>query len=110
MTITSNKRALRDERRGPDSSTDQSTYRSTKGLAKAMPTRSFRAGGQVKDTSQTITRRAAFNDNRALDILLDQYYTNEDIAAYLYTVFCTYFDPVCYQMVEPTAGTGSFFK
>ena len=53
--------------------------------------------------------KAAFNDNRASDILLDQYYTHEEVAAHFYSIFKEHFDPALYQMVEPSAGTGSFF-
>lgn len=44
------------------------------------------------------------------DVLLDQYYTRQGVAAYFYTVFQRYFDPKAFLLVEPTAGTGSFFK
>lgn len=53
---------------------------------------------------------AASNDNRASDAELDQYYTREDVAAYFYAIFQEHFDPTRLQMVEPSAGTGSFFK
>lgn len=55
-------------------------------------------------------RAAAPNDNRASDIRLDQYYTDPGVAAHCYSIFKEHFDPSRYQMVEPTAGTGSFFK
>ncbi|MEL0154794.1 MULTISPECIES: SAM-dependent methyltransferase [unclassified Sphingopyxis] len=44
------------------------------------------------------------------DVLLDQYYTCQQVARKLYGVFQEYFDPNQYQLVEPSAGTGSFFR
>ena len=41
---------------------------------------------------------------------LSQYYTREDVAAHCYSVFLKYFDPSTLLLVEPSAGTGSFFK
>ena len=59
--------------------------------------------------AQTI-RRTKSSDKFALDIQRDQYYTHEDIAAYCYKICSNYFDPTAFLMVEPSAGTGSFFK
>jgi predicted RNA methylase len=52
----------------------------------------------------------ALNDNRRSDERLDQYYTQTAVAAYFYRVFQEHFDPARYLMVEPSAGTGSFYK
>lgn len=54
--------------------------------------------------------QAAVNDNRAADILLDQYYTRQEVADHFYDVFQQHFDPLAYVIVEPSAGTGSFYK
>lgn len=43
-------------------------------------------------------------------IRLDQYYTRHDVAAYLYEVLKRYFDPDKYQMIEPSAGEGAFYR
>lgn len=48
--------------------------------------------------------------SKAPDILLDQYYTRPDVAQNLYGVFKEYFDPNQYQLIEPSAGTGSFLR
>ena len=57
-----------------------------------------------------MTKRAASNDNGASDRKYDQYYTRPDVAAFFYDRFKEYFDPSDYLMVEPSAGTGSFYK
>lgn len=57
-----------------------------------------------------VSVRPALNDNRASDVLLDQYYTRPDIALRFYSAFCRYFDPAEHRMVEPSAGEGAFFK
>ena len=44
------------------------------------------------------------------DALLDQYYTRQHVALNLYGVFQKFCDPGQYQLVEPSAGTGSFFR
>lgn len=44
------------------------------------------------------------------DVKYDQYYTNETVAAECYRIFCEHFNPIFCKMVEPSAGTGSFFK
>lgn len=54
--------------------------------------------------------RVVIEDHVALDVRLDQYYTKDEIAAKLYGIFCRYFDPEVYLMVEPSAGKGAFFK
>ncbi|WP_254621089.1 SAM-dependent methyltransferase [Sphingomonas sp. CL5.1] len=59
---------------------------------------------------QNAVTRAALNDNRASDVQLDQYYTRQDVAAHFYGIFREHFDPAIYLMVEPSAGTGSFFR
>ena len=43
------------------------------------------------------------------DVLLDQYYTRQHVAQKLYRSFRKFCDPERYQLVEPSAGTGSFF-
>lgn len=40
--------------------------------------------------------------------LFDQFNTCPKVAAYLYSVFCNYFDPTRYQCIEPSAGEGAF--
>ena len=57
-----------------------------------------------------VGKPAASNDNRASDVRLDQYYTRPDIARHFYAIFRQHFDPMSYQMVEPSAGTGAFFR
>lgn len=52
----------------------------------------------------------ALKDNCHPDGRLDQYYTQMPVAAYFYGVFREHFDPALYRMVEPSAGTGSFYK
>lgn len=47
--------------------------------------------------------------SKAPDIL-DQYYTRPDVAEKFYGVFQEYFNPNQYQLVEPSAGTGSFLR
>lgn len=54
--------------------------------------------------------RPAAADGRPPDVRLDQYYTRQDVAAYFYGAFQVRFDPLQFQMVEPSAGTGSFYK
>ncbi|WP_237246030.1 SAM-dependent methyltransferase [Sphingopyxis witflariensis] len=43
------------------------------------------------------------------DVLLDQYYTRQHVAQKLYRSFRKFCNPERYQLVEPSAGTGSFF-
>lgn len=54
--------------------------------------------------------RSAVNDNRASDIRLDQYFTRPNVAEHFYRVFQEHFDPREFLMIEPSAGTGSFFQ
>lgn len=54
--------------------------------------------------------QAALNDNTDTAKALDQYYTNEEVARYLFQVFCRYFNPSLFHMIEPSAGAGSFSK
>lgn len=68
------------------------------------------ASGDCAPLRQVLTGRAVGNVAPDKAVLFDQYYTVDHVAAYLYEVFKMYFDPKLYQMVEPTAGTGSFFK
>jgi predicted RNA methylase len=44
------------------------------------------------------------------DVLLDQYYTLQHVAQKLYEVFQKFCRVERYQLVEPSAGTGSFFR
>ena len=55
-------------------------------------------------------RSAATNDNAATERDLDQYYTVEVVAAYLYRVVQSHVDLTGHLLVEPSAGTGSFFR
>jgi hypothetical protein len=64
----------------------------------------------LKLAPQVRAIQSAFNDNRASDVRLDQYYTRQDVAAHFYEIFRKHFDPTLYQMIEPSAGTGSFYK
>lgn len=41
---------------------------------------------------------------------LDQFYTRPDVAIRCYEIFQEHFEPSSYQMVEPSAGEGAFFK
>lgn len=54
--------------------------------------------------------QTAPDDKRAVDRELDQFYTLPDIAEYFVERFQKRFDPAFYLMVEPSAGTGSFFR
>lgn len=65
---------------------------------------------QIGDVTDIKTTYSAINDNFSSSIGLDQYYTRQDVAERLYSVFKEHFDPNQYQMVEPSAGTGSFLK
>ncbi|UZK67705.1 SAM-dependent methyltransferase [Sphingomonas sp. M1-B02] len=64
----------------------------------------------IESPPQVRVMRGALNDNHAWDIQLDQYYTRQDVAADCYGIFGQHFDPALYLMVEPTAGTGSFYQ
>lgn len=65
---------------------------------------------QIGDVTEIKTAHPAINDNFSSSTGLDQYYTRQDVAERLYSVFKEHFDPNLYQMVEPSAGTGSFLK
>lgn len=58
----------------------------------------------------TARRRPANNDNPSTDLELDQYYTREDVAAFMLRFLEDRVDIGRYLMVEPSAGTGSFLK
>jgi hypothetical protein len=45
-----------------------------------------------------------------LDVDLDQFYTMTDVAILCYNIFKEHFDPFSYQLIEPSAGTGSFLR
>jgi hypothetical protein len=66
--------------------------------------------GEVSPAPVGTAPNAAINDNKSSDEVLGQYYTREDLAARFYDVFCGRFDPSLYQIVEPSAGEGAFFK
>ena len=53
---------------------------------------------------------ASKTGKRAADVRFDQYYTRPDVAKHFYRIFKQHFDPASYLMVEPSAGTGSFYK
>lgn len=55
------------------------------------------------------TIRLAARDESATASLLSQYYTHNVVAKRLYAVFCSHFDPYRFHIIEPSAGTGSFF-
>lgn len=52
----------------------------------------------------------ATNDNAATDREYDQYYTVEEVAAHLYGLVPRNVDLTNHLLVEPSAGTGSFFR
>ena len=109
MAMTRIKRALRDEQRDHDIPIIPSAYEPIG--ERAQGNAHLCQGSQrVKVPSRRIATRAAFNDNIDSDIRLDQYYTKENVAASLYAIFREHFDPTHYQMVEPSAGTGSFLR
>lgn len=64
---------------------------------------------QIEGTFPT-PRRASARQPIASDAALSQYYTQEEIARRLLAVARSYFDFSGFLMVEPSAGTGSFFK
>lgn len=43
-------------------------------------------------------------------VLYDQYYTQDNVAAALFEEVVKRYDPRLYQMLEPSAGTGAFFR
>lgn len=55
------------------------------------------------------TRDEGCGDDRERARLLDQYYTQPEIAARYYRVFTKRYDPARFLMVEPSAGAGAFF-
>lgn len=67
-------------------------------------------GATFKITSSVVVRLAASEDTRDLDRQLDQYYTRQDVADRYYEVLKRYADLSAYFMVEPSAGTGSFYR
>lgn len=54
--------------------------------------------------------RFASVDDIPSDIKFDQYYTRTDVAELCYAEFRKHFDPAKFLLIEPSAGTGSFFK
>ena len=46
--------------------------------------------------------------NRAEAKALSKFFTRPDLAARYYRVFCRFFDPKCFQFIEPGAGSGAF--
>lgn len=69
-----------------------------------------RANNNGRRLDSPTTSKPASNDNRSIALKLDQYYTQLCVAKALYRVFKIYFDPSRFLMVEPSAGTGSFFR
>lgn len=53
--------------------------------------------------------RSEAQEEAAVAIRLSQYYTRTDVAIRLYAVFRRLFDPSRFVLVEPSAGTGSFY-
>lgn len=64
----------------------------------------------LASVEQRVTAFAAYNDNTDSDLELDQYYTIPEIAAYCYDRLREHVDPQRYSLIEPSAGTGSFFR
>lgn len=81
----------------------------TSARAPRKPKRPSRNRRKARDAAKR-KPRAMTKNNGAPDNPLDQYYTRPEVAEYFYDIFCQHFDPTQYQMVEPSAGTGSFFK
>lgn len=50
------------------------------------------------------------SDSVPLAVLYDQYYTQDNVAAALFDEVVKRYDPRLYQMLEPSAGTGAFFR
>jgi len=55
-------------------------------------------------------QRKSKTDYRPSDVRLDQYYTRPGVAKHFYRIFRAHFDPALYLMIEPSAGTGSFYR
>ena len=56
------------------------------------------------------TQPAAVARKRTAKSKLDQFYTKQEEAVRLYGIFQGMFDPAQFLMIEPSAGTGAFFK
>lgn len=67
-------------------------------------------GGRRDVKPKAPAGRATLDDVRAKALALDQFYTHPEIALYFYGVLQRYCDPARYQMIEPSAGTGSFLN
>lgn len=65
---------------------------------------------QCASVSPGSAPQAASNDNRPSALLLDQYYTRQQVAIALYESFKKHVDPSQFLMIEPSAGTGAFFE
>lgn len=71
------------------------------------------SAGSAKTSARSRRRSdtaAATNDDVASDVLLDQYYTRLEVAAYLYRTVQLLFDLALFLIVEPSAGMGSFYR
>ena len=62
------------------------------------------------DAGSTFEEAQGALDDRPSDLRFDQYYTRPDVAAQFYDIFRERYDPDAYQMVEPSAGDGAFFR
>lgn len=63
----------------------------------------------AKDGGKRGQRKSKTN-YRPSDVRLDQYYTRPGVAKHFYRIFRAHFDPARYLMIEPSAGTGSFYR
>lgn len=68
------------------------------------------ASQQPGFTQSRATRRSTPRRKRALDVERGQFYTQPDVARHFCRIFRRYFDWSLFQMVEPSAGTGSFYR
>jgi predicted RNA methylase len=88
-------------------------------VVRAAPTRAdnippaetlVRVQRSIANDGGTRGKRTPKTDYRAPDVRLDQYYTRPAVARHFYRIFKAHFDPAHYLMVEPSAGTGSFYR
>lgn len=113
---------------GPVSRPPSCTVRYLPTLHCAQPYRAARLAG-ANDTGIGVVRverlgqlgEGASNDDRDLEVVLDQYYTQVNVAAHCYSIMLEYLaaqicdQPAGYRLsdlllVEPSGGTGSFFR
>ena len=78
-------------------------------LDRARDCRAGRAVSGRRPLQRSATTPAT-NDNAATDRDYDQYYTVEEVAAYLYGLVPRHVDLTGHLLIEPSAGTGSFFR